>query len=281
MIITCPNCSTSYQVADGRIGEDGRTVRCAKCSHSWTATPDGAAAPPEPDSPVEAVPETPADFETEPVAEPEPEPEPEPGPEPEPEPEPEETVPPEPFETAPRSAFETEAPEAPEPPPLNIRRRRLSEYVDSRDDTRPLTKVLAWLVFAAVVVAIFGGVYKYRQQFIELWPPAVRIYETLGIPVDLPAGWGLTIKVEQTRRDTDLGDPTLVLEGTIENGSSRTRPVPSVRVTLLAGSRPVQEWSFVPDKRSLEAGESVAFVTSVRKPDPSATDVHIVFYAGE
>jgi hypothetical protein len=151
--------------------------------------------------------------------------------------------------------------------------------VEPRDETRPLTKVLAWLVFVAVVVAIFGGVYKYRQQFIELWPPAVRIYETLGIPVDLPVGWGLTIKVQQTRRDTDLGDPTLVLEGVIENSSGRARPVPPVRVTLLAGTQPVQKWSFVPDKQTLEAGESVAFVTSVRKPDPSATDVHIVFYA--
>lgn len=277
MIITCPNCATSYQVTDGDIGEEGRAVRCAKCSHSWSATPDGDTPPPEPEPPVEAVPEEPDEIETEPVAESDPEPEPEP----ESEPESGETVPPEPIETEPPSALETAAPEVPEPPPLNIRRRRLSEYVEPQDDTRPLTKVLAWLVFVAVVVAIFGGVYKYRQQFIELWPPAVRIYETLGIPVDLPAGWGLTIRVEQTRRDTDLGDPTLVLEGTIENGSVRTRPVPSVRVTLLAGSRPVQEWSFVPNKQSLEPGESVGFVTSVRKPDPSATDVHIVFYAGK
>lgn len=62
MIIACPACATRYAVPDSAIGIEGRTVRCAKCKHSWFqdgpemaepmaaayASPEQVARPPEP-----------------------------------------------------------------------------------------------------------------------------------------------------------------------------------------------------------------------------------------
>jgi predicted Zn finger-like uncharacterized protein len=44
MQIVCPNCTTSYQIADAAIGANGRSVRCVRCQTVWHATPLDTAA---------------------------------------------------------------------------------------------------------------------------------------------------------------------------------------------------------------------------------------------
>lgn len=67
IVLSCPSCSTKYRANPQAIGANGRRVRCASCSHVWTAELDDPSALPalEP-APVEAV-------EPEPAPEPEPE----------------------------------------------------------------------------------------------------------------------------------------------------------------------------------------------------------------
>ena len=49
MILTCPNCDTRYSVDGDKFPAAGRTVRCAKCGHSWHQA--GEAPEPEPELP--------------------------------------------------------------------------------------------------------------------------------------------------------------------------------------------------------------------------------------
>jgi predicted Zn finger-like uncharacterized protein len=42
MILTCPECATSYFVEDSKIPAEGRAVKCASCGARWTASPDSA-----------------------------------------------------------------------------------------------------------------------------------------------------------------------------------------------------------------------------------------------
>jgi len=99
MIIACPACGTKYVVPDNAIGDSGRTVRCAKCKHSWFQGPNEERKSPEP------APAAVAPTDTQPAVK---DPSPEPAPPP-PEPAPEQHK--EPAESAPSTE------PAPEPEP--------------------------------------------------------------------------------------------------------------------------------------------------------------------
>ncbi|HKB96013.1 MAG TPA: DUF3426 domain-containing protein [Rhizomicrobium sp.] len=61
MILTCPSCDTRYSVDGSKFPAAGRTVRCAKCGHSWHQPGEAGEAAPEPPAALSGpAPEAPA-----------------------------------------------------------------------------------------------------------------------------------------------------------------------------------------------------------------------------
>ncbi len=275
MLIACPNCATSYELAADALGA-GRNVRCARCATTWFATPPLPApvltaeagapenwpaglryidpnAPPKDDESVEAEAQ-PADaadaLEHIEIASP----------------------PLAPLDGAP----EGEAAASADPPPAEdvetvaARRARLAREADRKKARKP--KLGAMIALAAAVAAALLG---FRTDIVRLLPQTARLYAALGMPVNLR---GLDIKEVKVGGETHEGAPVLVIEGKVVSKAKQTVEVPKLRFAV-RGDRGVEiyAWTVQAETRVLGAGESLPFRTRLASPPPQARDVVVRF----
>lgn len=276
MILTCPSCSTRYRIKDGSIGPSGRSVKCAKCGHEWVEMPEGAAAPapqaeaPPPPPPAEepAPPPPPA---AEPAAtEPE-------APAPEPE---------APEEPAPAAADAEEAPaEAePEPEPEPAPRARPRPAPAARaaaEAERRGVGAAAWIALLLVVGGLGAAGYFYRTQIVEIWPPAAKLYQTLGSLVDKPQ-LGLEIRNVESAREIQGGQVVLLIAGEVVNNSGENKPIPNLRVALGDENKiELYHWTVAATESELPPGGSTRFQSRLPNPPDNARKLVVTFLLDE
>ena len=247
MIITCPNCETQFNVDAAAFIPDGRTVRCAKCSHKWTQRP-----PEEADEPAAAPPEGADDGDDEaPEAAPPP-----PAPEPD----------------------DDDDFDADEDIPDIVERPVVPEAAAQRRRGRAAA-IGGWAALVLVVVAVFGGAFFARVQIVELWPPSGKLYAQIGFPVASPYD-GLEIGEPALKQTRDGESTVLEVSGEIANNSAEVREVPRLRVALLnVRGDEITNWSFTATATALAPGDATAFTTRYRDPPDNARGVEVTFAA--
>lgn len=265
MIIACPACSTRYVVPDSAIGIEGRTVRCAKCKHSWFQ--DGPDA--ERLAALEEVPVTPAPPPPPPVPPPAPE-------QPAPHAKPGFTY----DDTAPANArrdgpdFDEAAPPYGEvqddlPPPPEPQEDEGPSRFDHAPPFRPrrnLTRLWTWAatVFAVVALATVAAV-----NFVGLpdWVPVSRPLFGAAQP-DLE----LSFPVEQQERRTlPNGTEFFGARIIVKNTARESRAIPPILIVLRdQRERQVYSWVVQPPQSSLAPGEELTINEAVTDVPKSA-----------
>lgn len=146
MILTCPECATSYFVDDARIPSQGRRVKCSSCGHRWIAGPEApipaalpAAGPPEPEAPAEAQPPPAARLGDE---------------------------------------LEITGPEV-----IPIPRPSPTDWSAQPPRSQARSSAILWAGVAAAIALAIAGAVVFREEVVRLWPGSSAAYAGLGFPV--------------------------------------------------------------------------------------------------
>lgn len=284
MIIACPACATRYVVPDSAIGAEGRTVRCAKCRHSWfqdgpeladaidrepalaatavdaTAGAPATAPPPPPAQPAEETRH--ASVFEEPAVEQRAEAPVEPEDDFAPPPIPDEAPPPTVIEAAPAPVAEPED-----------YGEEVSQF-DYEPPFRPRRNMMkVWTVAAALFAAIaLGTVGAVSYWGLPDWVPISRPTFGLEQPdlvLDFP-------RERQERRTLPNGTEYFGASGTVKNVGRETRSVPAILIVLSdARDRIVYSWEIASPKAALAPGETVTINEAVTDIPRSARYVEI------
>lgn len=246
MIITCPNCSTRYLVAEDKIGAKGRRVRCAKCSHIWFQDPprDDTPPPKKKDGDAGARPAS------EPVARPAPPP------------------PPPPSQPGSDAMHRSQVPALREEQPLK----------------RNFSRMFAVPILVGLIIAVAVAIYIMKDDIFRFvrgqsgpstvveatddvtpTPEAQAGTQMSDLPAtDLP---GVKFTVTRPKIATEQGLRILTTLVTVTNPADVAQPIPALTIDLLdANKQIIDRWTITAPIATIDAGATEEFETTLQNP---------------
>jgi predicted Zn finger-like uncharacterized protein len=280
MIIACPACATRYVVPDTAVGVEGRTVRCAKCRHSWFQEGHEITRP-DPPAEILAEPEEPAEPTTSPATEASEAVDDLGNAEDEASATPTEAEADPPLAEAPVQAvsaspsFVEERDAGPAPSPASMQEQ---DAEHSQFDYEPPFRsrrnpLKLWTAAAAVFAVIsFGTIGAVSYWGLPEWVPFNRPTFAVNEPdlvLDFPPG-------QQDRRTLPNGTEYFGAVGSITNVSRETLAVPSILIVMRdEREKIVYSWVVAPPQPSLAPGEKATVVEAMKDVPRSAKFVEI------
>jgi predicted Zn finger-like uncharacterized protein len=297
MQIVCPNCKTSYQLADQAIGANGRSVRCARCQTLWHAVPPAIPAPAVEEaaavaafrSELGAGPAATADSAVDMATAP-------PVPKAAPAEQmfddqsslPDEAAPaalsdiPIPVDDAPPLApsADGDTPPAPPaeidngPPDIESVAARRARVAARKRQNR--WKKIPLPVAIVVLIAISAGLLLGRKEVVRYVPQLASFYSAIGMPVNLRGLAFADLKIGNEIHD---GVPVLVVEGLIVSMVSTPSDLPRIRFALRnASGAEVYSWTSPPSQPTLGAFEVLPFRSRLASPPAEGHDIQVRFF---
>lgn len=263
MILTCPECKSRYVVNPSALMPRGRTVRCAKCRHSWFES--------KPDDGVEIV--TPTSVEPQNAAAEE-----------------NETATAEPAtentETGPEAnndinEFPFNQPkkrQRPIPKGSNLPALQNQKYGSNK---------VGWVSLVVFVTAVISAFLIFQETIVSSWPATNKLYTAIGLnnetnpdnliePQQIPINELLVVGGLEPRIEQENNVSHLYIKGYIENISTDTQTIPSLIATLKdATGQSLRSWNFSALTDLINPGERVTFETSLPNPPSQARDISV------
>ena len=271
MILTCPNCKARYVINPSALMPKGRTVRCAKCKHTWFED--------KPNEDVEIIPDEKneesqsdrsANAETEEKVK---------------------------KEKENSSVNNTKSDEEDFDFPSSQPRKRKrpiprGSNLPALQNQNTGSGKIGWISLVVFVTAVISLFLIFQETITTNWPASKKLYAAMGLndtviapqpaediaPELDPIEERLVIGGLAPRRENVNGIANLVIAGHVENISESSQDIPDLQIRLLDERKNVlREWSFQANQTTVNIGEKVEFETSLPNSPSEARDISVTF----